>query len=225
MTTPTLATFTGARNRRGTVRLVHDTGHVEHHDVDRWWRDADAVDRSALARCDGPTVDIGCGPGRLSLALTLRGVATLGIDVCREAVVTTRARGAAAIRRDVFATLPGEGRWHWALLADGNIGIGGDPGRLLRRVAGIVTPDGKVLVEVSPGDVDLRGHSRIQDADGHLGSPFPWAVLGGPALARLARRGGWTVEQSWRDGGRHFVVLHRVVRRRGEPTEGSHASA
>ena len=32
------------------------------------------------------------------------------------------------------STVPGEGRWHTALLADGNIGIGGDPVALLRRV-------------------------------------------------------------------------------------------
>jgi len=207
MTTPTLASFTGARDRLGGVRLVHDTGYVEHHDVGRWWREADEVDRRAVARCDGPTVDIGCGPGRLSLALTARAVTTLGIDVCRDAVETTRARGAAAIRRDVFATLPGEGRWHWALLADGNVGIGGDPERLLRRVAQVVGPLGRVLVEASPHDVDLRGSSRIQDADGSLGSPFPWAVLGAEALGRVARRSGWVVGESWQDGGRHFVVL------------------
>jgi SAM-dependent methyltransferase len=219
MTTPTLASFAGARTGGGTVRLVHDAGHVEHHDVDRWWRDADAVDRRAVARCDGPTIDIGCGPGRLSLALTLRGVATLGIDVCLEAVVATRARGAGAIRRDVFAALPGEGRWHWALLADGNIGIGGDPDRLLRRVARIVAPTGRVVVEVSPQDVDLRGHGRIEDAGGHLGSPFPWAVLGAPALTRVARRGTWAVAEDWRDGGRRFMVLRR------EPTTGDAPAA
>jgi hypothetical protein len=39
-----------------------------------------------------------------------------------------------ALCRDVYAApLPGEGRWRRVLLADGNIGIGGDPPRLLRR--------------------------------------------------------------------------------------------
>ena len=41
-------------------------------------------------------------------------------------------RGGAALRRDVFAPLPGEGRWYTALLADGNVGIGGDPVALLQ---------------------------------------------------------------------------------------------
>jgi SAM-dependent methyltransferase len=222
LTTPTLASFTGARDRAGAVRLVHDTGHVEHHDVDRWWREADDVDHRAVARCDGPTIDIGCGPGRLSLALTARAVATLGIDVCRDAVETTRSRGASAIRRDVFATVPGEGRWHWALLVDGNVGIGGDPERLLRRMAQVVRPDGHVLVEVSPQEVDLQGRGRIQDAAGTLGSPFPWAVLGARALTRAARRCGWAVGEQWRDGGRHFVVLrHEDV----EPDDDARATA
>ena len=43
-------------------------------------------------------------------------------------------RGVAALLRDVFDPVPGEGRWETALLADGNIGIGGDPVALLERV-------------------------------------------------------------------------------------------
>ena len=52
-----------------------------------------------------------------------------------EAVAQTPDRGVAAIRRNVFDALPGEGRWRTALLADGNIGIGGDPAALLRRLS------------------------------------------------------------------------------------------
>ena len=88
-----------------------------------------------LAHCVGPTLDVGCGPGRMSAHLAGRGRCVLGIDVVREAVDQTRARGVSALLRDVFAPLPGEGRWDTALLADGNIGIGGDPVALLRRVA------------------------------------------------------------------------------------------
>ncbi|MDP9442781.1 MAG: hypothetical protein M3P34_11540, partial [Actinomycetota bacterium] len=52
----------------------------------------------------------------------------------------------------VFGALPGEGRWATALLIDGNIGIGGDPVALLRRVAELLRPAGVVLVELdAPG--------------------------------------------------------------------------
>lgn len=89
----------------------------------RWRWAADAGDHELLRRCHGATVDIGCGPGRMTHALLSRGVTALGIDVVHEAIRQTRARGGMALRRDVFSALPGEGRWATALLADGNIGI------------------------------------------------------------------------------------------------------
>ncbi len=47
-----------------------------------------------------------------------------------------RSCGALALHRDVFATVPGTGDGgRGSLLADGNIGIGGDPDALLSRVA------------------------------------------------------------------------------------------
>jgi len=46
----------------------------------------------------------------------------------------------------------GGGRWAHVLLADGNVGIGGDVVALLRRCAELVRPGGTVVVEVErPG--------------------------------------------------------------------------
>ncbi len=102
--------------------------------TERWRSEPSPGDELLLAGCTGPTLDIGCGPGRLTAALLERGVPALGTDVSAVAVRLARAAGAVALRRDVFERQPGEGRWRHALLADGNIGIGGDPVRLLRRV-------------------------------------------------------------------------------------------
>lgn len=101
--------------------------------VHQWFRAADASDGLLLDRCEGPTVDIGCGPGRLAEELAERGHVVLGIDIVHEAVRLTRGRGVAALVRNVFEAIPGEGRWNSALLADGNVGIGGDPEALLSR--------------------------------------------------------------------------------------------
>src|SRR5437588_12022446 len=49
--------------------------------VARWRAEPDAADELLLARCLGPTLDIGCGPGRLTAALTSRGVPALGLGV------------------------------------------------------------------------------------------------------------------------------------------------
>ena len=87
-----------------------------------------------LARCEAPVLDVGCGPGRLVGALNARGVPALGIDISARAVEQARGRGAMALRRAVEQPVPAEGRWGTVLLADGNIGIGGDPAALLRPV-------------------------------------------------------------------------------------------
>ena len=124
--------------------------------ISRWQAKPDEGDEQILRRCTGATVDIGCGPGRLTKELLSRGIVAMGIDVVPEAVRQTRERGAAALRRDVFDVLPCEGRWQTALLADGNIGIGGNPVRLLRRLNRLVRVGGRVIADLAPpGGSDL----------------------------------------------------------------------
>ena len=207
---PALAAYESALRAGGELVVVGDDGVAERHDVARWAADADATDRRLLARCPGATLDVGCGPGRLVAALGRRGVPALGVDVSAAAVALALARGASALRRDVLLDpLPGEGRWACALLADGNVGIGGRPASLLWRVAALLAPGGVLLAEVDPRDVDRRGRRRILCPDGRLSAPFPWAVLGAPALSREARSGGWRVLEQWSDGGRRFLALAR----------------
>ena len=205
-----LAAYEARLREGGELLLRRDDGGLERHDAGRWTAVADAVDRRLLARCAGPTIDLGCGPGRLVAALGELGVPALGVDVSAAAVAMARARGALAVRRDVLAAgLPGEGRWACALLADGNVGIGGHPRRLLRRVARLVARGGALLVEVAAEDVDRRGDVRIVGHGGRDSHPFPWATLGAPALVREARLSGWRPGERWADGGRRFVALLR----------------
>ena len=125
---------------RRTVReaLAGRTGgrpEIEHADgsiTPLWaddWRRLRPGDASLIDRCSGPTLDVGSGPGRLAVALAERGVPTLGIDVAPHAVSVARSAGSLTLLRDVFSRVPGTGRWKIVLLADGNIGIGGDPSR------------------------------------------------------------------------------------------------
>jgi SAM-dependent methyltransferase len=169
------------------------------------WRSVDpAGDALLLRHCTGPTLDVGCGPGRLTVALTDRGVPALGVDVSPVAVRLTRARGGLAIRRDVFARLPGEGRWRHALLADGNIGIGGDPARLLQRVRTLLAPGGTALVELDPPGSGLRrDRVRVNGADRW----FAWAWLGADAVAATAREAGMVAGWLAERGGRWFAEV------------------
>jgi SAM-dependent methyltransferase len=176
--------------------------------VERWTAPS-AGDDVLLDACSGPTIDIGCGPGRLTAALAGRGVVALGVDSSPTAVRLTRHRGGSALQRNVFDHLPGEGRWRHALLADGNIGIGGDPAALLRRTAQLIDADGDVLVELEPPGHGLR-HERVRLRPGHADSAwFAWAWVGVDAVAEVALRAGLRVDWTTRHGHRWFARLER----------------
>ena len=188
------------------ARLVRDDGAEVGLAVRRWRRAAGGEDRWLLDRCTGPAIDLGCGPGRLVVALAARGVPALGVDVSRVAQRLCRRRGAPMVRRDLFGALPGEGTWSHVLLADGNIGIGGDPGHLLRRATWLLRPGGTVLVEVD-GAPDLlwRGTVRVRTGAG-TGPSMPWAAAGADAVERLGSAVGLR-RTAHHQGGRSFVEL------------------
>ena len=173
------------------------------------WQELDGSDELLLAACLGPTLDVGCGPGRLVEALTRRGVIALGVDVSPVAVDLTQARGAPVLCRDVFDRIPGEGRWRHVLLADGNIGIGGDPVALLRRARDLLRPGGSVLTELDPPGTGLRRQQvRLSSVDGR-GSWFDWARLGPDGLGRTATEAGLDIRWMSERGGRWFAELQR----------------
>jgi SAM-dependent methyltransferase len=181
--------------------------------AERWAGPVTPVDMAVLARVEPPVLDVGCGPGRHVAALAERGALSLGIDITPAALARARRRGAPVLERSVFDRVPGSGRWASALLLDGNIGIGGDPANLLRRVASLLRPGGFVLVELDPRPV--RGPVELVRLrfDGRLGPWFPWTRVGRDDLARLATTVGLAVTQRWEHGGRCFA---RVARPRPE---------
>lgn len=191
--------------------LMRSDGGVAALDVERWRGTAAGEDGWLLGRCRGATIDLGCGPGRLLEALAARGVRALGVDLAPEAVAQCRSRGVPVLWADVFGALPDEGAWSHVLLADGNLGIGGDPVALLRRAAALIGPYGTVLVELDAGEPGLwRGLARIRcraGGSGHeVGTAFPWAAAGIAALPALSARAGLRPSVFYR-GRRVFAEL------------------
>ncbi|MFF6883737.1 class I SAM-dependent methyltransferase [Streptomyces sp. NPDC012421] len=195
------------RTGQGPLYLSRDDGWLLPLEVERWCAAPDLADRSVLDRCQGSVLDVGCGPGRLVAALAADGRRTLGVDVSSEAVTRATGLGATALCRSVFDPLPAEGRWDTALLIDGNIGIGGDPAALLRRLRHVVSRSGRVVAECVAVDVDERCAVRVVDGRGGRGERFPWARVGVPALTAHATTAGWTMSERWELGGRRFAVL------------------
>ncbi|PJJ56205.1 methyltransferase family protein [Mumia flava] len=201
-----------------SAEVVTDHGTSLRLPVGRWCGDADEGDhRLFVDRCSGFTLDIGCGPGRLAGALTRRKVPALGIDISAEAVRLARGRGAPALRLDVFDRVPGVGTWHHALLADGNIGIGGDPVRLLRRIGALVRAGGTVLAEVEPAGVGLSVQRLRVRVGERTSEPFAWARLGLDALAGVVAAAGMRVLRLHEHGGRYVVELERAESEREGP--------
>ncbi|OLM15991.1 MULTISPECIES: class I SAM-dependent methyltransferase [unclassified Pseudonocardia] len=186
--------------------LICDDGTEIPLDVGRWTEPAAGCDAWLLRHCTGPTVDLGCGPGRLLVALAARGIAAIGVDGSAVSAGHCRQRGVPMIHTDLFGPLPGEGGWAHVLLADGNVGIGGDPAALLARAARLLAPGGTVLVEVDPRPGhDWHGTARVACPDG-AGDPIPWAVQGALSLSVTAGRAGLRVTD-WHPGDRVFLEL------------------
>lgn len=176
-------------------------------DVARWSGPVDEADESMLACAQGPVLDVGCGPGRLTAALHERGVEVLGLELVPELPVLARRAGAPVSLGDVFDPVPRAGTWRTVLLADGNVGIGGDPVRMLRRVRSLLAPGGRIVCELhADGDGDAYGPVRLEGL-GVTSAWFPWALLGRGALAETARAAGLTAETTWETGGRTFSIL------------------
>ncbi len=194
-----------------TAVLRSDDGTTIELEVHRWHGDIDEVERALLLSLPAPVLDIGCGPGRVAAALAEAGRIALGIDAEPSAVAVALGRGAPALERSVFDPLPGEGRWRSALLLDGNIGIGGDPVRLLSRVAELLAPGGCVVAEVlSPHFSTERLTVRVEDPGGAAAGPwFPWARVAAFDFAGLAREAGLQPAGAKSLGGRWFAVATR----------------
>ncbi|MEI2811662.1 MAG: methyltransferase domain-containing protein [Nocardioides sp.] len=196
--------------RAGACEFVGDDGGRIPLPLDRWTQSADESDREVLGHCLGATLDVGCGPGRMSQHLMDRGHRVLGIDIAWEAVSQARARGVFALQRDVFSPLPAEGRWETVLLADGNLGIGGDPLALLARSAQLLAPGGRVVVDLAEPGHGVRIEWISLSSVSGLSQPFPWAVVGADSLAPLAHEVGFSVAAQHELPGRWFAVLERA---------------
>ena len=165
-----------------------------------------------IGYCTDPTLDVGCGPGRMAHALAQRGLRVLGIDILPEAVHRTRTRGVPALCRDVFAALPGEGRWSCVLLADGNIGIGGDPVALLRRCAGLLAPGGRVVADLAPPGAGLTSCTVRLECSGEQVGAFPWSLVDPSSIRDIALAAGLRVTSVADHGGRWSAVLSKDLR-------------
>ena len=175
-----------------------------------WTGTATRTELRILDDLNGPVLDVGCSPGRLVEALRDRAVKVLGIDAAPSAIAGARSRGRRVMQRSVFDPIPREGTWASVLLFDGNIGIGGDPDRLLARVRDLLAPDGCVIVELEPPGAAIEsGLVEFEVATGMVGL-FPWCWVRAEQIAGVARSSDLRVDDCRQIGDRWFAWLGRI---------------
>jgi SAM-dependent methyltransferase len=196
----------GAPEGAGALHAVGEDGSRRLLPIGRWLGTPDAAEETVLARAVGPVLDIGCGVGRHVVALRGRGVRAVGVEISSVAVAIARERGAEVIEASAFEH-PTTSDWRTILLLDGNIGIGGDAVRLLRRCAVLLAPGGGVLVELEPPATAPRAQ-RVRLEGARVASDWiPWHFVDFEEIGRLAAAAGFAVADRWQADGRWFAHL------------------
>ncbi len=199
--------------------IRHEDGEVRVLPAHRWLGarcpsnggSADALDEdfdeAVTQMCSGPTIELGCGPGRLVARLFERGIPALGIDRSATAIRLAGRGGAPALLSDVFEPLPGMGQWQTVLLVDGNVGLGGDPRRILGRAAELLHRGGRCVAEFEADTIGICARWVRLESAHDVGPWFRWASVGADSAAVLAAQVGLTVTGVRLIGGRVIASL------------------
>ena len=198
--------------------IRHDNGELRPLPAHRWLGvqcpgdgsgdGSDEVFDEAVAQmCTGPTIELGCGPGRLVARLIRRGIPALGIDRSAAAIQLAGRGGAPALLGDVFEPLPGTGLWQTVLLVDGNVGLGGDPRRILGRAFELLARGGRCVAEFEAEAIGVCSRWVRLESAGEVGPWFRWASVGVDSAAALAAQVGLTLTSVSMVGGRVIADL------------------
>ncbi len=190
--------------------IRYDDGEVRVLPTRRWLggRASDeSFDEAVAGLCSGPTLELGCGPGRLVARLVRRGIPALGIDRSAAAVRLAGRAGAPVLLGDVFESLPGVGHWQTVLLIDGNIGLGGDPLRILGRAAELLNRGGRCVAEFDAEAIGVRSRWVRLELASEVGPWFRWASVGADSAPILAAQAGLRLTSVRMIGGQVLASL------------------
>jgi SAM-dependent methyltransferase len=167
----------------------------------------EVFDEAVTQMCTGPTIELGCGPGRLVARLIERGIPALGIDRSAAAIRLAGRGGAPALLGDVFEPLPAMGLWQTVLLVDGNIGLGGDPLRILGRAVELLAQGGRCVAEFDAETIGICSRWVRLESACEVGPWFRWASVGVDSAAAVAAQVGLTLTSVSLIGGRIIASL------------------
>lgn len=175
-----------------------------------------AAERQALRYMRGRVLDVGCGAGRVALALQHRGVDVVGLDASPLAVRAAKIHGVQCVQRGTIERLASTIRDFDSLILFGNnFGLFATPEcahELLCEWASVARPGTRLLLEstsayfggapgfdrsyyrrnrdlgLAPGHVSLRYHYGEMTGDW-----FSWLFVSQREIRRILRGTGWHV--------------------------------
>lgn len=175
-------------------------------------------ERAALVYVKGRVLDIGCGAGRIALALQDRGLEVVAIDEAATCAEVCRSRGVRDARAMRWQDFPdGDEHFDTIVLARNNFGLLGSRDDIAQTLAGLgrLTNEGARLISdsVAPsrgGDAADTHFYRVRFTD-RATSWFRYLMFEPDDLADLVAGSGWEVERIIDSGApRWNFVLRRA---------------
>ena len=200
------------------VTIVRDDGYKDPFSPAtyfRSYRDFALNEKRALRYVRGKVLDVGCGPGRISLYLQRKGVKVTGIDCSEATIKVAQERGVEDCRlMDVGRLQFKPSSFDTVLMLGNNFGIAGSKRktrRMLRSIHRITTKKGRIIAQtIIPGGFQERHLSYVQwnlergrdpglvtlvfEYKGKKGKPWDFLLVSPVEMMQLCNETGWKVK-------------------------------
>lgn len=202
--------------------IERDDGYMDEEDLGSYFTDFDSFpecERAALGLAIGKVLDLGLGPGRVSLHMQLMGLEAVGVDISDGMLEVARRRGVRnAVNMSVCDLRFPRGGFQTAVAFGNNFGLCGSPGgvmSMLLRLRDIVSDDGVFLAEsIDPLDTERPEHLKYHERNRSMGRMpgqvrlrfrygdavgdwFDLLMVTPAEMRGLAERTGWHVSEDF----------------------------
>lgn len=205
---------------REPLSIERDDGYVDDQDLGSYFSPFEsfpACEKAALELARGRVLDLGLGPGRVSLHLQERGLDVVGVDISDHMLEVARRRGVrGAVKMSVCDLRFPKGHFQTAVAFGNNFGLCGNPEgveAMLLRLRDIISDDGVFLAQsINPLNTTKREHLEYHEKNrsrgrmpGHVRLRFLYKglvdewfellMVTPEEMTILAERTGWRVSE------------------------------
>lgn len=143
------------------------------------------LEKEFLENAKGRVLDLGCGPGRVSLILKKRGLEVIGVDISEGMVHISQKRDINAYKMDINKELP-VGVFDTIIMYGNGFGMPGsieNIKNLLRRLHSITSTDALIIAESNDpnrmtNQIDLEYQERNRELERYIGQR-KWRTVSG----------------------------------------------